>query len=322
MQRRLFASLLPALLLALSGQAMAQGAFPNRPLRIIVPFTPGGGNDVYARAVGAKLSERLGQPVIVENKPGAGGNLGADFVAKSPPDGYTLLLAQNGLSMVPHLTRNLPFDVTRDLAPVGIGASLPLAVAVNNDLPVRNIPELLAYAKANPGKLSYATPGIGTPHHLATEWFLNLTGTRMVMVPYKGAAGMITDLIGGQVQVLFGALNSILPQHQSGKLRIIALAEKQRHPTFKDLPTISETVPGYETFFWFGLMAPAGTPEAILNRLSDEQRAIVTMPDVRERLAGAGFDIMPVGAAEMRRTMATELERWGKVVREANIKAE
>ena len=321
MKRRHLSGLLTALLLAVAGPALAQ-AWPAKPLKIIVPFTPGGGNDVYARAIGPKLSERLGQPVIVENKPGAGGNLGADTVAKSPADGYTLLLAQNGLTMVPHLTRQMPFDVMKDLVPVGIGASLPLGVAVTNNLPIRNIAELIAYAKANPDKLAYATPGIGTPQHLAAEWFLSVTGTKMVMVPYKGASGMITDLISGQVQVLFGALNTLLPQHQAGKLRVIALAERQRHPTLKEFANVNETVPGYETGFWFGLMAPANTPEAIIRRLSDEQRAIVSMPEIRERIAGAGFDAMPMSAADMRRTMTTEFERWGKVVREANIKPE
>lgn len=321
MQRRIITGLLSALLLAAGGQALAQ-AYPSRPIKIIVPFTPGGGNDVYARTVGQKLSERLGQPVIVENKPGAGGNLGAEAVAKSPADGYTLLLAQNGLAMAPHLSRTLPFDVLKDFAPIGIGVSLPMAVAVTNNLPVRNIAELLAYAKANPGKLSYATPGTGTPQHLAGEWFLSLTGTQMVMVPYRGASGMVTDLISGQVQVLFGAINSLLPHHQSGKVRIIALAEHQRHPALKDIANINETVPGYETGFWFGLMAPANTPEAILNRLSDEQRAIVSLPEVRERLAGAGFDMAPTSSSEMRRTLAAETQRWGQVVRDAKIKVE
>lgn len=320
MDRRLALKVVPGLL-AFPWQAMAQ-TFPSKPLRIVVPFTPGGGNDVYARAVGTKLAERLGQPVIVENKPGAAGNIGAEFVAKSPPDGYTLLLAQNGLTMAPHLSKNLPFDVMRDLVPIGIGATLPLAIAVSPSVPAKNIPELLAYAKANPGKLAYATPGIGTPQHLATEWFLNLTGTQMVMVPYKGAAGMVTDLISGEVQVLFGAINSILPHYKSGRIRIIALGERQRHPQFKDIPTVNEAVPGYETGFWFGLMAPANTPEAIVSRLSDEQRAIVAMADVRERLAGAGFDVMPSNAAEMRRVMTSEYERWGKVVRDANIRME
>lgn len=321
MQRRFFTGLLSALLLAIGGQASAQ-AYPNKPIKIIVPFTPGGGNDVYARTVGQKLSERLGQPVVVENKPGAGGNLGAEAVAKSPADGYTLLLAQNGLAMASLLSKSLPFDVLKDFAPIGIGVSLPMAVAVTNNLPVRNIAELLAYAKANPGKLSYATPGTGTPQHLAGEWFLSLTGTQMVMVPYRGASGMVTDLISGQVQVLFGAINSLLPHHQSGKLRIIALAERQRHHALKDIANINETVPGYETSFWFGLMAPANTPEAIVNRLSDEQRAIVALPEVRERLAGAGFDMAPTSSSEMRRTLAAETQRWGQVVRDAKIKVE
>lgn len=321
MNSKMFAPILGLLLLGASSGVFAQG-YPNRPIRIIVPFTPGGGNDVFARTVGQKLQERLGQPVIVDNRAGAGGNIGADAVAKSAPDGYTLLLAQNGLTMAPYLQKVLPFDVTKDFVPIGIGVTLPMAVAVANSVPAKSINELIAYAKANPGKLSYATPGIGTPHHLSTELFMSMTGTQMVQIPYKGAAGMLVDLISGQVQVLFGALNSMLPHIQSGKIRALAVAERQRNPILKDLPTVHESLPGYESVLWFGLMAPAGTPEVIVNKLSEELRNIVALPDVRERLAAVGFDSNPASSAEMRKIMASDSEKWGKVVRDAGIKAE
>ncbi len=296
--------------------------YPNRPIKIVVPFTPGGGNDVYAREIAQKLTERLGQPVIVDNRPGAGGNIGADFVAKAAPDGYTLLLAQNGLTMAPLVSKNITYDFNKDLAPIGIGATLPLGIAVATSLPIKNVADLIAYAKKNAGKLSYGTPGIGTPHHLFTEFFLYSTGTQMVHIPYKGAAGMLTDLISNQVQVVFGALNSMLPHNASGKIRIIALGEHQRNPILKDMPTVNETVPGYEAVYWFGLMATGGTPEAILNKLSEEQRLIVNTPEVRERLAVAGFDINTTNPKEMRKLMSAEYEKWLMVVKSTNIKPE
>lgn len=307
------------LLLALIGSSAWGENYPSKPIRIIVPFTPGGGNDLFARAVGQKLQERHGQPVIVENKPGASGNIGTEIVARSAPDGYTLLLAYPALTIVPWISKSIPFDVMKDFAPIGIGVTLPMVVVVAEKLPIRSINDLIAYAKANPGKLSYATPGTGTTHHVATEMFMQMTGTRMVMVPYKGASGMLADLTSGEVHVMFGALNSTVPLIRAGKIRAIALAERHRLPLFKDLPTVMESLPGYEVNFWFGLMAPAHTPEEITNRLSEEMRAIVNMPDVRERLAGVGFDSNPTSAAEMRKIMVTELERWGKVVKNAGI---
>ena len=301
--------------------AFAQGSYPDRPVRIIVPFTPGGGNDVFARAVGQKLGERWNQPVIVENKPGAGGNVGAEFVSKSPADGYTLLVAQNGLTMVPWLQKNLSFD-PMGFAPVLIALTLPMGAAVNNELPVKNVPELIAYAKANPGKLSYATPGIGTPHHLAMELFMDRTGTKMEMVPYKGASGMLPDLIGGRVNVLFGALNSMLPHMLAGKIRPIGVGEKKRLAILPDVPTIAETLPGYEVPFWFGFVAPAGTPDAIARRIADEVKIVVNLPEVTPQLKKVGFEITPGTPEEMRATLKADYELWGQVVKKAGIKQE
>ena len=289
--------------------------YPNRPIKIVVPFTPGGGNDVYARVIAEKLRERLGQPVIVENKPGAGSIVGANFVAKSAPDGYTLLVAQQALILLQLSPKPPPFDVLKDFAPVGIGATQPMVVAVTNSLPVKSINELIAYAKEHPGKLFYATPGLGTPQHMFTEWFKSLTGISMVHVPYKGATDVLTALMTGQVQVMFGALNSAAPFIQTGKIRAIGVGERQRLLQFKDVPTVNESVPGYLSGHWYGLMAPAGTPDAILNKLSEAQRAIVNMPDVRVSLARVGMDSNPSSAAEMQQKIAAELDLWGKVVK-------
>jgi len=298
--------------------AWSQG-YPTKPIKIIVPFTPGGGNDVFGRTIGQKLWERLGQPVVVENKPGGGSIVGANFVSKSAPDGYTILVFPIGLTLVPLVAKSPPFDVIRDFAPVGVGVTQPMVVAVANTVPARSINELVAYVKDRPGKLYYATPGVGTTQHLATEWFMSMTGTKMVQVPYKGAAGVLTDLMSGAVHVMFGALNSAVPLIQSAKIRAIGVAEHRRLPQFKDLPTVAESLPGYEQNIWYGLAVPAGTPDAIVNRLSDEQRLIVSMSDVRDRLAGLGMDSNPSSAAEMRQTILAEIAKWSKVIKTAGI---
>jgi len=310
-----------AMLCAAAASALAQG-FPSKPIRIIVAFGPGGGNELFARAVGEKMRERLGQPVLVEIKPGAAGNIAAEFVARSAPDGHTLLVAQSGLTMQPWLSKSLPFDVVRSFAPVGIGATVPMVVVVTNKLPVTSINELIAYARANPGKLSYATPGIGSPHHLAVELLMNMTQTRMVQVPYKGASAMLTDLISGEVHLMIGAINSAIPFFRADKIRAIAVPERQRLPQFRDLPTVNESLPGYEVNIWFGLMVPAGTPDALVNLLSGEMRTIVNLPDVRESLTRAGLDSNTTTPAEMSRIMTSEIEKWGKAVAISGARAE
>lgn len=306
------------LLCTFHAQAFAQ-PFPNKPIRIIVAFGPGGGNEFYGRLVGDKLRERLGQPVLVEIKPGANGNIAAEFVARSAPDGYTLLVAQSGLTILPSMVKSLPFDVVKSFTPVGIGATVPMLAAVNNKLPVRTIGELIAYARANPGKISYAIPGIGSPHHMAVELLLNLSGTKMVAIPYKGAAAMLVDLMTGEVQLLIGAMNSAIPFFRAEKIRAIGVAELQRLAQFPDIPAIAETLPGYEVNIWFGLLAPAGTPEPVVNLLSGELRAIGNMPEVRESMAKAGLVSSPGSAADMTRTISAEIEKWGKVIRAAGI---
>ena len=320
MKKKLFGALLAGALLGATSVSVLAQKFPSKPIRIIVPVTPSGGTDVFARILGNKLQERLGQPVIVENKPGAGGIIGHDYVAKSVPDGYTLLVMSNAITMVQWVSKSLPYEVMKDFAQVGIGSTVPVVVVVANKLPVHSISELIAYAKANPGKLSYGTPGVGTPHHLATEWFMSMTGTNMFHVPYKGAAGMLANLLSGEVHVAFGALSSSVPHIRSGKIRGIAIAEHKRLPEFKDLPTVNEVLPAYEVNMWFGTLAPAGTPDAIVNLLSEEQRTILNAREMRERLAGLGFDSNPTSPAEMRQIMSTEITRWGKVAKAAGIR--
>ena len=321
MKKGLFVALLAGAALAAAASVLAQG-FPSKPIKIIVPFTPGGGNDVYARVVAQKLLERLGQPVLVENKPGAGGSIGTEFVAKSAPDGYTLLIASNVQVLLPLLSKSLRYDVMKDFAPIGVGVTQSMVVAVANNVPANSINELIAYARENPSKLFYATPGIGTTHYLASEWFKSMAGIQMVHVPYKGAAGMLTGLMSGEVQVMFGALNSAVPLIQSGKIRAIAIAEHQRLTQFKDLQTVNESLPGFEVTFWYGLLAPAGTPDTILNKLSEEQRMIVNLPDVREGLARVGMDSNPTSTSEMRQMMIRDTGIWGKVAAAAGIRLE
>ncbi len=309
------------LLSAAAFPAVAQGTYPDRPVKIVVPFPPGGSNDVLARAVAPGLQSRLGQPFIVDNKPGAAGNIGAEFVARSPADGYTLLQTQNGITMVPWLTQNLGFGPMQ-FAPVMIAITLPMVVTVNTDLPVRSIGDLISYAKANPEKLSYATPGVGTPHHLATELFMNMTGTKMVMVPYKGTAAIALDLIAGRVNVLFSALDTMRPHIIAGKIRAIAIAERKRLAQLPDMPAIAETVPDFEVYFWLGFVAPPGTPDAIAQKLAVEIKAVLALPDTNERLTKAGLTINPGSPAEMRAIMKSDYDKWGKVVRAAGIKGE
>ena len=297
-------------------------AFPSKPIRLVVPFQAGGGNDLLARIISQKFLEKWGQPVIVDNRPGAGGNLGADFVAKAAPDGYTILLGTNTLTMNPFIFAKMPFDTQKDFAPVAMLATTPFYVVVNNDLPVKNIPELIAYAKANPGKLSYATPGIGTPHHLGTELFKSMTGTYMVHIPYKGSIPALTDVIGGQVQVMWATVNVALPMVSSGKVRGLALAESKRTQSLKDVPVVAETVPGYEVSAWYGIFAPPATPPAIVQQLSAELQHIFQQPDVQARLLPLGYEISTANAEQLRATVASDLDKWGKLSKTVGIQPE
>ena len=312
---------LSALLLCLPLIAQSQ-TFPSKPIRLIVPFQAGGGNDLLARIISQKFLEKWGQPVVVDNRPGAGGNLGADVVAKAPPDGYTLLLGTNSLAINPSVFAKMPFDTQRDFAPVAMIATTPFYVVVNNKLPVENMAGLIAYAKANPGKLSYATPGIGTPHHLGAELFKSVTGTYMVHIPYRGSIPALTDVIGGQVDVMWATVNVALPMVTTGKVRGLALAEPKRTTALKDVPVVAETLPGYEVNAWYGIFAPAGTPAPIVQQLSQELVQIFRQPDIQARLLPLGYEIATENAEKTREILARDMEKWRKVVKAAGIKPE
>jgi tripartite-type tricarboxylate transporter receptor subunit TctC len=306
---------------AVAAQAASQ-AYPSRPIRMIVPFAPGGTNELLARLIGQKFQEAWGQPVIPENRPGAGGNIGADAVAKSAPDGYTLLFGTNTLTMNAFIVKQMPFDVQADLAPVAMVATTPFIVVVNNDLPVRSIAELIAYARANPGKLSFGTPGNGTPHHLGTEMFKTMAGVDMVHVPYKGSTNALTDVMTGNLQLMWVTINVGMPLVKAGKLRAIGIGEPRRSATYRDLPAIAETLPGYEVTAWYAVFAPAGTPQPIVAQLSTELARIFRLPEVRERLVSTDVEVTVQDAAQLRATVASDMARWRKVVADAGLQRE
>jgi tripartite-type tricarboxylate transporter receptor subunit TctC len=310
-------------LIALPALAQSDAAFPARPIRLVVPFAAGGGNDLLARVISQRLQTAWGQPVLVDNKPGAGGNIGADFVAKSAPDGHTLLLATNTLTINPAIFATIPFDVRQDFAPVALAAATPFVLLVNNELPVKSVRELIAHARAKPGKLSYASVGIGTPHHLGMELFKSLTGTDIVHVPYKGSVTSLTDLSSGQVQVMLASINAAMPFMQGGKVRAIAIAEPKRIESARDLPTVIESgVPGYEITAWYAVLAPARTPPEIVRKLGDEIFKVMGESDTRERLRPAGFEIVRGNAAELRALISSDIDKWAGVVKSAGIKPE
>ena len=310
-------------LIALPALAQSDAAFPARPIRLVVPFAAGGGNDLLARVISQRLQTAWGQPVLVDNKPGAGGNIGADFVAKSAPDGHTLLLATNTLTINPAIFATIPFDVRQDFAPVALAAATPFVLLVNNELPVKSVRDLIAHARAKPGKLSYASVGIGTPHHLGMELFKSLTGTDIVHVPYKGSVNSLTDLSSGQVQVMLASINAAMPFMQGGKVRAIAIAEPKRIDSARDLPTVIESgVPGYEITAWYAVLAPARTPPEIVRKLGDEIFKVMGESDTRERLRPAGFEIVRGNAAELRALISSDIDKWAGVVKSAGIKPE
>ena len=306
---------------ALSRTAFAQ-AYPSQPIRIIVGFAAGSGSDIFARLMAQWLSERLGQTVLVENRPGGGGNIGTEAVVKAPPDGYTLLQWVPGNMVNNTLYQNLNFNFLRDIAPVAGTARAPYVLVVNNDLPVRSVPEFIAHAKANPGKLNFASAGVGTGIHMAGELFNLTAGVEMVHVPYRGAGNAMTDLIGGQVQLMFDTTAASIPHIKGGKIRALAVTTAARSALLPDLPTVADFVPGYEASGPFGLGAPKDTPLAVLDKLNREINAVLADPKVKERLADLGSEPLTGSNAEIGKLLATETEKWAKVVRAANIKVE
>jgi tripartite-type tricarboxylate transporter receptor subunit TctC len=306
---------------AVAGQASAQ-AYPARPLRWVVGFPAGGGADIVSRIMAPWLAERLGQPVVIENKPGASSNISIQTVVNSPPDGYTLLFVPASAAVNVTLFDNLSFNLLRDIAPVSGLIDFPLVMVANPSLPAKTVAELIAHAKANPGRISMASFGTGSTSHVSGELLKIMTGVNMIHVPYRGGAAMVADLIGGQVQVGFDVLTGSLAHIRSGRLRALAVAGTTRSDALPDVPTIAETVAGYEANSWCGLGVPRGTSSGIIDRLNREINAGLTNPTVRARLAEVATTPIFFTPAEFGAYMAAEVDKWGKVVRASGIRPE
>ena len=300
--------------------AGAQG-FPNKPIRLVVTFPAAGAPDILARLFADKA--QFGQPVVVDNVPGAGGNIGADKVAKAPADGYTLVMGTVGThSINGSLYSKMPYDMVKDFTPVAHVASAPNLLVVTNDLPVKTVAELIAYMKANPNKLSFGSPGIGSSVHVSGELFKSMTGTSMTHVPYKGRQFAIPDLVGGQIQLMFDNMPSALPMAKDGKIRALAQTTAKRSPAAPDVPTVAETVPGFEATTWFAVFAPAGTPRDVVMRINAEMARVFKLPEVADKLKALGLEPWISSPEELARYQATEIVKWAKVVKDSGAKAE
>ncbi len=310
-----------AALPAVARIARAQ-AYPTRPVRIVVGFPAGGGSDITARLMGQWLSERLGQPFVVENRPGAATNIATEGVVRAPADGYTLLLFGSSSAINATFYDKLPFNLIRDISPVAGINRVPYVIVVNPSVPAKSVPEFVTYAKANPGKINMASAGNGSVQHVSGELFKIMTGISLVHVPYRGAAPALTDLISGQVQVMFDAVSSSIEYIRAGKLRALAMTTATRSDVLPDLPTISDFVPGYETSSWSGIGAPKDTPVEIVGKLNKETTAALADPKIKARLADLGSVPMPMSPADFGNLISESVEKWGKVIRTANIKAE
>ena len=314
--------LFAALAVVLSGSALAQ-SYPSKPVRVVVPFPPGGGTDIVARTVTPRMAEILGQPFIIENRAGAGGNIGTEAAAKSPADGYTLLVASASTAINTTLIPNLPWDLSRDFAPVVLMVVNNHLLAAHPSLPANNVQELLALARAKPGYITYASYGPGSSAHLTAELFKLMAGVDLLHVPYKGAAPAVNDLLGGQVHIMFADVAALLPHIKSGKLKALGIGATKRFEGLPDVPTIAESgVPGFEAGGFLGLVAPAGTPPAVINALNAAAQKSLAMPDVRERLIALASP--PVGGTpeQFGQHIKREMDKWARVIRAANIKPE
>ena len=313
-----FASALVAPALTVHAQT-----WPSQPIKVVVPFTPGTGMDIIARTVGPKLSERLGQPVIVENKPGASGNIGADQVAKAAPDGHTVMVSANTLLIAANLYKNVPFNPVTDFTPVSLAAWGTLLLATNPQSGISSVKDMLARAKAQPGKLTYASPGVGTPHHMSMELLKDLTGTYILHIPYKGSAGALTDTLSGQVNLAFIPIHVAMPHVKAGKLKPLGVGSAKRHPSAPDLPTLGEAgIKGAEVEMWYAYMAPKGTPAPIVNRLNTELKTILTQADVKSIFDKQGMDAEASTPAELGALMQRDFNRWAGIIKKQGITAE
>lgn len=307
---------------AMPGLAAAQDSFPNKPIKVVVPYPAGASTDLLARIVGQSMSKSLGQPVIVENRPGAGGIIAAEYTARSDADGYTILMTSAGiLTNNPSMYKKLPYDAVKDFAPICIAAQLPVVMVVNNKVPARNLQELLAMAKQQPGKLTYGSAGTGTSQHLAGELLKSMTKVDILHVPYKGGGPAMTDLLAGQISMMFVQTASALPQLRNGKVRAIAIGSPQRNPQMPDVPTIAESgVPGYNSDTWYGYVAPAGVPQPVLAKL----HAAITsaLQENKDKLTNDGYVIAGGSPPQMASVIKSDTAKWGAIIRSAHITAD
>jgi tripartite-type tricarboxylate transporter receptor subunit TctC len=302
--------------------AAAQSGYPSKPVTIIVPYPPSGSNDVFARAVAKKMSESMGQPFVVENKPGASGMLGANIVSTSKPDGYTIMLLSSSFTTGAAVAASLPFDPVKGFSPIGMVARGPMLLTVANDKPIKSLSELVAFAKANPGKLNYASSGNGSTNQFAAELFKSAAGVDMTHVPYKGMGPATTDVIAGHVDVLFASAPSILQHVKSGKVRAIAVTSPATSPIAPELPPVAQVAPGYRFELWWGMLAPPNTPPEILNKLNAELNKALASPEMKELFAKEGADAAPMSVAEFGKTVESEINNWRRVAQQAKIKVE
>ena len=300
----------------------SKDAFPNKPIRFIVTYPPGGGNDIIARLLAQKMGESMGQPVQVDNRAGAGGTIGTAAAAKSPADGYTIVLVSPPFVMAPSLYPNLPYDTIKDLVPVTVIGAVPNVLVVHPSVPVKTVAELIGFARDKPMALSAATLGSATTQHLAAAMFNSINKTDILLVPYKGSAPGMTDLLGGQVQMMFNAMPSTLAHFKSGKLRALGVTSLKRSPLAPEVPTVAETMPGFEISTWYGVLAPTGTPEAIIAKLNREIINAAQLPDVKKKLEEMGVDLQPSTPAVFGALIKSEMAKWADVIRMTGVKAE
>jgi tripartite-type tricarboxylate transporter receptor subunit TctC len=321
LSRRQFLHLAPGIvaLPVLSRIARAQ-AYPTRPITLVVPISAGGATDTAARVIVEVLRQKLQQSFVVDNRPGAGSIIGTNFVAKSAPDGYTLLLMEPGAVLAKWLNRTVPFDVTRSFSPIAMFASSPLVLFAHPSMPCKNVEELIAYAKSNPGKLSVGTPGVGTPHHLAAAWMNTAAKINITHVPYRGAAPALNDLLGGQIPLIWASPVAVIPFVEQGKVKALAISTQQRDPTLPDVPTVAESgLSGFDTANWFGIVAPAGVPPEVIARVGQAVREAIDNPDVQRRMAAVGLHLDFRNSDQFRELIVSSHQKYGAIIREAGI---
>ncbi len=317
-------SQIAAIILGFIALQVSAQTYPNKPIKIVIPYGPGGAPDILGRLIGVKIQTSLGQPVVVENYPGAGGMIGTDFVAKAPPDGYTILVATTAnLSISPHLYPKMPYNALKDFTPITLVANSPLILTVSKNVPANNLKELIAYGKANPGKLNYASAGSGTIQHVAGALFANMAGIDAVHVPYKGTAQILPDLVAGRVNLMFNSPAPMLPLVKDGSLKAIAIGSLNRSPLIPEYSTVSEQgLTGFDVGPWYAFFAPAGTPPAVIARLNKDITAALALPDIKEKYADMGLEVAPSTPAELAQVTKRDYDKFGKIIKDNNIKGE